>query len=98
MGPRVPRHKWRAVPARALLSKIFWIAMLALAQHAIYGAEHVDPSLVPSIFAPESAPAHAISYLASFVLAITSAIFVVVAGLLVYAVVRFRRRANDDGT
>jgi cytochrome c oxidase subunit 2 len=31
------------------------------------------------------------------VLAITGAIFAVVAGLLVYAVIRFRRRSNDDG-
>ena len=61
-------------------------------------AEKADPALVPSIFSPESAPAHAISHLAGFVLVITAAIFVVVAGLLVYAVVRFRRRANDDGT
>jgi cytochrome c oxidase subunit II len=29
---------------------------------------------------------------------ITAAIFVVVAGLLVYAIIRFRRRGNDDGT
>jgi cytochrome c oxidase subunit 2 len=61
-------------------------------------AEKTDPALVPSIFSPESAPAHAISHLAGFVLVITAAIFVVVAGLLVYVVVRFRRRANDDGT
>ena len=61
-------------------------------------AEITDPKLVPSIFSPESAPAHAISNLAIFVLAITGGIFVVVAGLLLYAVVRFRRRVNDDGT
>ncbi|HXJ75355.1 MAG TPA: cytochrome c oxidase subunit II, partial [Candidatus Dormibacteraeota bacterium] len=54
--------------------------------------------MVPNIFSPESTPAHSISHLAVFVLAITGAIFVVVAGLLLYAVVRFRRRANDDGT
>ena len=61
-------------------------------------AEITDPKLVPSIFSPESAPAHAISNLAIFVLTITGGIFVVVAGLLLYAVVRFRRRVNDDGT
>jgi cytochrome c oxidase subunit 2 len=32
------------------------------------------------------------------VLAITGAIFLVVAGLLAYAIIRFRRHANDDGT
>src|SRR3989454_6617936 len=33
-----------------------------------------------------------------FVLAVTAGIFVVVCGLLVYAVVRFRRRRDDDGS
>ena len=71
--------------------------ILLLAAQVLYGAERVDPALVPNIFLPESTPAHSISHLAGFVLAITGAIFVVVAGLLLYAVVRFRRRANDDG-
>ena len=75
-----------------------WTTMLFLVASVLYGAERVDPALVPNIFSPESTPAHSISHLAVFVLAITGAIFVVVAGLLLYAVVRFRRRANDDGT
>jgi cytochrome c oxidase subunit II len=70
----------------------------ALTQLASYAGEKFDRTLVPSIFAPESAPAHSISHLAGFVLAITGAMFVVVAGLLFYAVIRFRRRADDDGT
>ena len=53
--------------------------------------------LTTSIFAPESTPAHSIMRLSLFVLAITGAIFVVVVSLIIYAVVRFRRRANDDG-
>ena len=77
---------------------MFWVAMILAAPQALRGGERVDPALVPSIFAPESAPAHSISHLAGFVLAITAGIFVVVASLLAYAVVRFRRRANDDGT
>jgi cytochrome c oxidase subunit 2 len=76
---------------------MFWIAMLLLAPQVLFGGERVDPSLVPSIFAPESAPAHSISQLARFVLSITGTMFVLVAGLLTYAVIRFRRRANDDG-
>ncbi len=58
----------------------------------------INPALVPSIFAPESTPAHSISHLAVLVLVITGAMFVVVTSLLVYAVIRFRRRADDDGT
>ena len=69
---------------------------LALTQLGSYAGETFDHTLVPSIFAPESAPAHSISHLAAFVLVITGIIFVIVAGLLVYAVVRFRRRAGDD--
>ncbi len=76
---------------------MFWLAMLLVAPQVLRGGERVDPTLVPSVFAPESAPAHSISHLADFVLAITGGIFVVVGGLLVYAVVRFRRRADDDG-
>lgn len=50
-----------------------------------------------NIFAPMSTPAHSIFGLSLFVLAITATIFVVVAGLLIYAVYKFRRRACDDG-
>ncbi len=71
---------------------------LFLAQQGLLVGEKVDPTLVPSIFAPESVPAHSITHLAGFVLAITGVIFFVVAGLLVYAIIRFRRRAQDDGT
>src|SRR5579859_4878922 len=74
-----------------------WFALLLFASRALYGAEHVDTSLVPSIFAPESTPAHSISHLAAFVLAITGTMFALVAGLLTYVIVRYRRRANDDG-
>src|SRR2546428_10551505 len=51
-----------------------------------------------SIFAPVSTPADSIFELSMFVLAVTAGIFVVVFGLLVYAVVRFRRRRGDDGS
>lgn len=74
-----------------------WFALLLFASRALYGAERVDTSLVPSIFAPESTPAHSISHLAVFVLAITGMIFAVVAGLLTYVIVRYRRQPNDDG-
>lgn len=50
----------------------------------------------PSIFAPASTPADAIHHLSLFVLAICGAIFLTVAGLLLYAVVKFRRSADDD--
>ena len=49
-----------------------------------------------SIFTPMSTPAHSILDLSLFVLAITASIFVVVSGLLIYAVYKFRRQASDD--
>src|SRR5712692_10139179 len=55
-------------------------------------------SLSPtSIFAPVSTPARSIFGLSIFVLAVTAAIFVVVFALLVYTVVKFRKKATDDG-
>jgi len=51
---------------------------------------------VPSIFEPHSTPAQSIYHLSHFVLAITGLIFLVVLSLLIYAVVKFRRRAPDD--
>jgi len=55
-----------------------------------------NPQSVPSIFAPASTPASDIFNLSLFVLAITGGIFVVVAGLLTYAIIRFRDRGGQD--
>lgn len=51
-----------------------------------------------SIFSPHSAPARSIAALSHFTLAVTGLIFAVVAGLLLYVIVRFRRRDDDDGS
>jgi cytochrome c oxidase subunit 2 len=57
-----------------------------------------EPPLSPTnIFAPVSTPANTIFGLSVFVLAVTATIFVVVFSLLAYAVVRFRKRTDDDG-
>ncbi len=48
-----------------------------------------------SIFAPAGTPAHSIFNLSMLVLGITASIFLVVAGLLLYAIVRYRHRAGD---
>lgn len=52
----------------------------------------------PSIFSPASTPADSIHHLSLFVLTICGAIFLVVAGLLLYSVVKFRRASEDDNT
>jgi cytochrome c oxidase subunit 2 len=57
-----------------------------------------DPERVSSptsIFSPVSTPAQSIYGLSLFVLAITAAVFVLVFGLLTYAVIRFRARTHD---
>src|ERR1700756_4040081 len=51
----------------------------------------------PSIFSPVSTPAFEIREVSFLVLAIVTVIFVVVAGLTVYATARSRRRPGDDG-
>ena len=50
-----------------------------------------------NIFAPASTPAKTIFGLSLFVLAVTAVIFVIVAGLLLYSVVRFGARGADAG-
>ena len=56
-----------------------------------------QPGTLTSIFAPETTPAHSIFNLSMLVLAITAVIFVVVGSLLVYAIVKFRSRPEDEG-
>jgi cytochrome c oxidase subunit 2 len=51
-----------------------------------------------SIFAPESTPARSIVDLSMFVLAITATIFIVVATLLIYTIVKFRATAAKAKT
>ncbi|HXM23484.1 MAG TPA: cytochrome c oxidase subunit II [Terriglobales bacterium] len=50
-----------------------------------------------NIFAPASTPASSIFELSLFVLAVTGTIFLAVFFLLLYSVVKFRKRKNDDG-
>ncbi|HKM89956.1 MAG TPA: cytochrome c oxidase subunit II [Candidatus Acidoferrales bacterium] len=68
-----------------------------LAAGLCYGAA-ADPSPIPTMFRPESTPAASIHRLSLFVLAISGIIFVCVFWLLVYSVVKFRKRSDDDGS
>jgi cytochrome c oxidase subunit 2 len=54
------------------------------------------PQAVPSIFAPASTPANSIYNLSLFVLSITGAIFVIVAGLIAFVIFRYRQHGQDD--
>lgn len=72
------------------LAVLFFLASACLAQAPTFSSP-------TNIFAPASTPAHTVVGLSYFVLAITAVIFVVVGGLLIYAVIKFRKRATDDG-
>jgi cytochrome c oxidase subunit 2 len=52
--------------------------------------------LPTNIFDPAATPAHSIFNIAMFVLSITLVIFLIVAGLLVYALIRYRSRPEDS--
>ena len=80
-------HKWQGT-ARSTLITGCVLALRAFAASA---------SSPTSIFAPLSTPAQSIFDLSLFVLMVTGAIFIVVFSLLVYAVVKFRKRGADSG-
>jgi cytochrome c oxidase subunit II len=83
--PRAIRlSRWPVLPAAWILSG---------------GAAWADTQQgLPTMFSPSSAPAHTIAHLSMFVLQITGTIFVVVGGLLAFALVRFRARREDDAS
>jgi cytochrome c oxidase subunit II len=82
---------WLASPLVAV-----WLGMSAV-EFGFAQAAPGDPARIPSIFRPESTPAHTIYELSILVLVITGVIFAVVFGLIAYAIVRYRRRPDDDG-
>jgi cytochrome c oxidase subunit II len=90
----------RAEQNRSVVSKLTGIGVLLagllLAATLCFGAP-ANPSQIPNIFDPQSTPADSIFNLSMLVLTITTIIFVVVFSLLVYSVVKYRRRAGDDG-
>ena len=84
-------NKWGRRGVTELLPVLVWPANAAF-------AEASQPAFSPTnIFAPVSTPAHSIFGLSLFVLGVTAAIFVAVFTLLVYAVLKYRKRADDDG-
>jgi cytochrome c oxidase subunit 2 len=103
----VEEASWRTVdrPPRCgfgaavrALSGAAIVGLMALASSAVGATEPLgNPTAVstPSIFAPVSTPAFAIRDLSYFVLGICAVIFIVVAGLLAYSLIRFRRRPAD---
>ena len=71
--------------------------MVLMCGAAVAFADTTQPWSPTNIFAPESTPAKSIFGLSMFVLAVTGGVFLTVFALLVYSVVKFRKRRHDDG-
>ena len=86
-------HRIREIAAKPPLLKVlpvlFVFASTCFAQSPTFSSP-------TNIFAPASTPAKSIFGVSMFVLVITGVIFVVVASLLTYAVVKFRKKKGDD--
>ena len=89
------KHKaeWRVVVGRATGILVLLTGILFAAGLCTATPQPDNP--IPSIFQPHSTPADSIFHLSLFVLGITALIFLVVAVLLTYAVVKFRNTAGD---
>ena len=87
-------HSKRNIPATPALLKVLPVLFLLASTSLAQSTNFSSPT---NIFAPASTPAKSIFGLSLFVLVITGVIFVVVGSLLTYAVVKFRRRKDDDG-
>jgi cytochrome c oxidase subunit II len=72
--------------------RIFFLVLFCACAAPAFGQ---GPPATPSMLAPASTPAHEIYGLSLFVLLITGSIFVVVAGLLAFVIVKFRARTSD---
>src|SRR6266404_8012162 len=87
----------------ALPKRLRWRTLLSFAASVVVIAGHVHPAFgnpaqVTNLLQPLSQPAQEIKELSLLVLAICSTIFLIVVGLLVYAVVRFRHRPGDEAS
>ena len=92
MGETMREADWQAIAGRAagiliLIAGVFLAASLC-------GASTPADHPIPSIFDTHSTPAESIRHLSYFVLGITGLIFLVVFGLLTYAVVKFRSKVT----
>jgi cytochrome c oxidase subunit 2 len=81
---------------RALALPSVCAAWIIVAGHGapVFG----NPSEITNIFQPLSQPAQEVKELSLLVLVVCAVIFLVVAGLLVYTIIRFRHRAGDEAS
>jgi len=101
MDERELIRSWAEKRVGLLARRSLLIAALAapsLPAFADWGMGAANSKLPPpEVFAPVSTPASAIDTLAWFTIAICAGIALIVGGLLVYSIIRFRARPGDDG-
>ena len=75
-----------------LASPLIFLAMAS----SVFAPDAALAQSPTNIFDPAATPAHSIFGLSMLVLSVTLGIFVTVAGLLLYALIRYRHRATDS--
>jgi cytochrome c oxidase subunit II len=91
MRRRLDRHN-------NLLRALFAFALVCVVFLGRAGPVFGDPEGVTSIFRPLAQPAQEIKETSVLVLAICTVIFLIMFGLLVYSLIRFRHRPGDEAT
>jgi len=81
--------------SRQLLD-LFAILWFVIARVTPAFIAQTEPLRSPDMFNPQSIPAHSIFDLSILVLKVTGIIFVVVVTLLFYAILKYRKRAEDN--
>lgn len=81
---------------RSLVPILAWRHLCASLPAAMLWIATNGPQATPSMTAPASTPAYEIQTLSWFTLSITGGIFFVVAGLLTYAIIKYRAKASDS--
>jgi cytochrome c oxidase subunit II len=83
---------------KRLAQSVLWAIPAFFVPGSVSFAQTAEPAFSPtSIFSPVSTPARSIFDLSIFVLTVAGVIFAVVFTLLVYSLVKFRTRRDDDG-
>ena len=81
-----------------LLRSLFAFALVCVVFAGRVGSVFGNPDGVTSIFRPLAQPAQEIKETSVLVLAICAVIFLIMFGLLVYSLIRFRHRPGDEAT
>ena len=90
------RHRVHVAGQRQRLGKRFSPQLAAMGLMLLFAGTQALASSPTNIFDAAGTPARSIVNLSMLVLSVTLVIFLIVAGLMVYALVRFRRRSTDS--